>query len=39
MLLSVRNWELLTIDCGWTEGQYVDRMQLLARKALLRAPV
>jgi AcrR family transcriptional regulator len=34
-LLSVRQWEHLTIDCGWTTQQYVQRMQTLVRRALV----
>ncbi len=26
-MLSVRNWELLTRDCGWSQKCYVDNMQ------------
>jgi AcrR family transcriptional regulator len=34
-LLSIRNWEALTIDCGWSREQYTERMQVLARRALV----
>jgi AcrR family transcriptional regulator len=37
-LLSVRQWELLTIDCGWSQTQYVQRTQALARHALRGSP-
>ncbi len=33
-LLSVRNWDHLCRDCGWSEEVYVLRMQDLARRAL-----
>lgn len=33
-LLSVRNWELLTQDCGWTETQFVDTMLRTLQAAL-----
>ena len=33
-LLSVRNWDHLCRDCGWSEEVYVVRMQDLARRAL-----
>ena len=26
-MLSIRNWEQLTIECGWSTSQYVGRMQ------------
>lgn len=35
-MLSIRNWENLTIDCGWSPEQYVDRMQRLTKRALVR---
>jgi len=34
-LLSVRNWEQLTVECSWTQATYVERMQALARRALV----
>lgn len=37
-LLSVRNWEQLTIDCGWPQETYVNTMKTLAAKALLACP-
>ena len=30
-MLSVRNWEQLTIECGWSLKQYVDTTKSLAR--------
>lgn len=35
MLLSVRNWEQLTIECGWSQRQYVETMKVLARESLV----
>ncbi|MHA6262671.1 TetR/AcrR family transcriptional regulator [Arenibacterium sp. CAU 1754] len=35
MLLSVRNWEHLTQDCGWSQEQYVQATKTLALRALL----
>jgi AcrR family transcriptional regulator len=35
-MLSIRNWEHLTIDSGWAPDQYVDRMQRLTRRAFVR---
>ncbi len=35
-ILSVRNWEHLTIKCGWTACQYVERMQKLFKRILLK---
>ena len=34
-LLSVRNWEQLTLECGWSQDDYVDELKRTARKALL----
>ncbi|WP_421857714.1 TetR/AcrR family transcriptional regulator [Oricola sp.] len=34
-LLSVRNWEQLTRDCGWSQEAYIDVMKALASKALV----
>ena len=33
-MLSVTNWEQLTMDCGWSNQQYVDRMKTLTERAL-----
>ena len=36
-MLSVRNWEQLTIECGWPQDRYIGRMQeLLKRVFVLR---
>ncbi len=34
-LLSVRNWEQMTIQCGWSNSKYVKTQKLLARKILV----
>ena len=34
-LLSVRNWEQLTIECGWLQEEYIVRMKQLARQILV----
>jgi AcrR family transcriptional regulator len=31
-LLSVRNWESLTIECGWSQEKYTETLQFLARR-------
>lgn len=36
MLSSVRNWEQLTIECGWSTNEYVEWMQALARRTFVR---
>ena len=35
-ILSVRNWEQLTLECGWTTAQYVDRMRALLLRTFVR---
>lgn len=35
-MLSIRNWESLTIECGWTTGQYVSRLQELSKRTFIR---
>ena len=35
-LLSVRNWEHLTIDCGWSQSLYIEKMKGLARATLVK---
>lgn len=35
-MLSIRNWENLTIECGWSTSLYVDRMQKLLRRTFVR---
>lgn len=35
-LLSVRNWEHLTQDCGWAQDDYLKTMKATARKLLTR---
>jgi AcrR family transcriptional regulator len=37
-LLSIRNWEQLTTECGWPTSQYVGRMQKLLKRTLVRGP-
>ncbi len=34
-MLSVRNWEQLTQECGWSQKRYVETMQMVARRVLL----
>lgn len=37
-LLSVRNWEQLTQDCGQSQAQYIATMKRTAHLALLNSP-
>ena len=34
-ILSVRNWEQLTIECGWSQRRYVESTKLHARRILV----
>ena len=34
-MLSVRNWEQLTQECGWSSRKYIRRMQTAARRAFV----
>lgn len=36
-LLSIEVWERLTIERGWSNAQYIERMQWAVERALLRA--
>jgi len=35
-LLSISNWENLTIECGWSTQEYIDRLTLIAERTLVR---
>jgi AcrR family transcriptional regulator len=35
-LLSIPNWEQLTIDCGWSVNKYVSSMQVLAKRSFTK---
>lgn len=37
-MLSIRNWESLTIERDWSTDRYVDRMQELAKRTFVREP-
>ena len=34
-MLSVRNWEQLTQECGWSHRQYIRWLQFLARRSFV----
>lgn len=34
-MLSIRNWESLALECGWSTGQYVGWMQELTKRTFL----
>jgi AcrR family transcriptional regulator len=36
-MLSIRNWESLTRECGWSVDHYVARMQDLTKRVFVRA--
>lgn len=35
-LLSVRTWEHLTLDCGWSQALYIEKSKILARQVFVR---
>lgn len=35
-MLSIRNWESLTLECGWSTSQYIGRMQELTKRTFLQ---
>jgi len=35
-LLSVRAWEQLTIECGWSQKLYIEKTKILARQMLVK---
>lgn len=37
-LLSVRSWELLCIECGWSQDRYIAVMKDMAAKSLVITP-
>ncbi len=34
-ILSVRNWEQLTMGCGWPQERYIETLKSLARRILV----
>lgn len=36
-MLSVRNWEQLTIECGWPQERYIETLKSLARRIFVAA--
>jgi len=36
-MLSVRNWEQLTVECGWPQERYVRTLKSLARRVFVAA--
>ncbi|CAN5714594.1 hypothetical protein BH24ACT20_BH24ACT20_17480 [soil metagenome] len=37
-VLSIRNWEHLTIECGWTTDQYIGRTRQLLERTFVQKP-
>ena len=37
-MLSISNWESLTLERGWPADRYVGRMQALTKRAFVRGP-
>src|SRR3712207_2618864 len=38
-MLSIPNWEQLTIECGWSNSQYVSWLQTVLKRILVREPM
>jgi len=34
-MISISNWEQLTVECGWTTKQYVERMKVLLIRSFI----
>ncbi len=34
-MMSVQNWEQLTIECGWPTAKYISRMKTLLKSSLI----
>ena len=34
-MLSIRNWENLTVECGWSTKQYIRYMKILANRSFV----
>jgi len=34
-MLSVRNWEQLTMECGWSQARYINTLKCVARRVLV----
>jgi len=34
-LLSVRNWEQFTVECGWSQKKYIETITALAKRSLV----
>ena len=34
-MLSIRNWEMLRKDCGWTQDRYIEVMTMKTAEALV----
>ena len=34
-MMSIQNWEQLTIECGWSTSKYISRMKRLLKSSLI----
>ncbi len=37
-MISIYNWEQLTIECGWSTTQYIERMKVLLKRTFVSTP-
>lgn len=35
-LMSINNWELLTLECGWSQKRYIETMKEICRASLVK---
>lgn len=35
-VISIQNWEQLTIECGWTNSQYISRVKTLLKHSFVK---
>lgn len=34
-ILSIHNWEQLTVKCGWSTDEYIDRLKVLSKRTFV----
>ncbi len=35
-IISIHNWEQLTIECGWSNEQYIERITMLLKRTFIK---
>ena len=36
-IISIHNWEQLTVDCGWSTNEYINRMKIVLKNAFIKS--